>query len=110
MWRSARRGHAGACRMAPRSTAQRKADVLEKLRRDVDLWAASAGATGEAYLIPLSFYWDGAGLTIATPGRSRTARNRRRAGRARVALGPTRDVVILEGPEEAAHRSTSRRN
>ena len=39
---------------------------------DVDLWVASAGATGEAYLIPLSFYWDGAGLTIATPGRSRT--------------------------------------
>jgi hypothetical protein len=86
--------------MAPRSTAQRKADVLETLRRDVDLWVASAGATGEAYLIPLSFYWDGAALTIATPGRSRTARNLRRAGRARVALGPTRDVVILEGPVE----------
>ena len=82
---------------APRSTAQRKADVLTKLESEVDIWVASAGATGDAYLIPLSFYWDGARLTVATPKNSRTARNLRRAGWARVALGPTRDVVIIEG-------------
>ena len=39
-------------------------------------------------------------MTVATPKRSRTARNVRRAGRMRVALGPTRDVVVLQGPIE----------
>ena len=86
--------------MEPRSTAQRKADVLKKLQDDVDLWVASASATGEAHLVPLSFYWDGARLIFATPENSPTARNLRRAGVARVALGPTRDVVIIDGSLE----------
>jgi hypothetical protein len=84
----------------PRPTAQRKLDVLAKLREEVDLWVASADEAGRAYLVPLSFYWGGATITIATPRRSRTARNLLRAGHARVALGPTRDVVIIEGPVE----------
>jgi len=75
--------------------------VLAKLRSDVDLWVASADEAGGAYLIPLSYYWDDSTLTIATPRASRTARNLVRAGWARVALGPTRDVVIIEGPVEA---------
>ena len=86
---------------SPRSRSQRKADVLAKLRSDVDLWVASADETGAAYLVPLSYYWDGSALTISTPRGSRTAVNLVRAGWARVALGPTRDVVILEGPVEA---------
>ena len=88
----------------PQSMQQRKADVLEKLRMvprtEKDIWVASASPSGEAYLIPLTFYWDGARLTIATPKRSRTARNLQRAGVARVALPPTRDVVIIEGTLE----------
>src|SRR5690349_7507902 len=84
--------------MSVRSTTQRIADVRAKLESEVDIWVASASATGDAYLLPLSFYWDGESLTIATPKRSRTARNLRRAGWARLALGPTRDVVIVEGP------------
>jgi hypothetical protein len=86
--------------MEPRSTEQRKANVLEQLRDEVDIWVASASATGEAYLLPLSFYWDGTRLTVATSKNSRTARNLQRAGVARMALGPTRDVVILEGTLE----------
>ena len=86
--------------MEPRTVEQRKKDVLDKLQNDVDIWVASASATGDSYLIPLSFYWDGQRLTIATPKNSRTARNLRRAGVARMALGPTRDVVILEGALE----------
>jgi hypothetical protein len=89
----------------PRSTAQRKADVVEKLRTvpgtEKDVWVASASASGEVYLIPLSYYWDGVRLTVATPKRSRTAQNLRRAGVARMALPATRDlVVILEGTLE----------
>ncbi|HJS26613.1 MAG TPA: pyridoxamine 5'-phosphate oxidase family protein [Actinomycetota bacterium] len=83
-----------------RSTARRVADTLERLRTDVDLWVASASDTGDAYLVPLSFHWDGSRLTVATPRESVTARNLIRAGRARVALGETRDVVIVEGPVE----------
>ena len=84
-----------------RSRSQRRTDTLAKLRSQVDLWVASADETGSAYLIPVSYYWDGSTLTIATPSASRTARNLVRAGWARVALGPTRDVVIIEGPLEA---------
>jgi hypothetical protein len=86
---------------APRPGSQRRIDVLAKLRSEVDLWVASADAEGGAYLVPLSFYWDDSALTIATPRASRTAVNLIRAGWARVALGPTRDVVIIEGPVEA---------
>lgn len=84
----------------PRSREQRRSDTLAKLRGDVDLWVASADESGRAYLVPLSFCWDGSTLTIATPRASPTARNLVRAGWVRVALGHTRDVVILEGPVE----------
>jgi hypothetical protein len=93
----------------PRSRGQRRTDTLEKLRGDVDLWVASADETGAAYLVPLSYYWDESTLTIATPLQSRTARNLIRAGYARVALGPTRDVVIIEGPVEAVPIGTDTR-
>ena len=82
----------------PRSTAQRIADTLAKLANEVDCWVPSAGANGEAYLIPLSFVWHDGQLTLATPAANLTMRNLRRAGRARVALDGTRDVVLLEGP------------
>jgi hypothetical protein len=85
-------------RAPARSAQQRKADVLEKLRQEVDCWVASADASGEAYLIPLSFVWHDDRVTLATIRKSRTARNLERAGWARLGLGPTRDVVILEGP------------
>lgn len=85
----------------PRPRAQRKADVLAKLVADIDIWVASADAAGRAHLIPLSFGWNGATLTVATPRGSRTALNLMRAGWARLALGPTRDVVIIQGPVEA---------
>jgi Pyridoxamine 5'-phosphate oxidase len=84
-----------------RSRARRRLDTLARLTADVDLWVASADQAGGAYLVPLSFYWDDETLTVATPRASRTARNLMRAGRARVALGTTRDVVIVEGPVEA---------
>jgi hypothetical protein len=86
--------------MAPRSLAERTADVRAKLAVDEDCWVASASATGEAYLIPLSFWWDGARLILATPEKSRTVRYLRRAGVVRLALGPTRDVVLLDGTVE----------
>src|SRR4029079_9394159 len=77
-------------RAAIRTLRQRQEDTRALLRSAVDAWVASADAQGVAYLVPLSYYWDGAQLVIATPEASRTARNLRRAGVARVALGPPR--------------------
>jgi hypothetical protein len=85
---------------AARSRAQRRSHLLARLERDADLWVASATADGDAHLIPLSFGWDGERLTIAVSERSLTARNLTRAGRARVGVGETRDVAIIEGPIE----------
>jgi hypothetical protein len=92
----------------PRTRAQRRADTLTKLRSEVDLWVASADEAGAVHLVPLSFYWDGSALTLATATASRAGRNLLRAGWARVALGPTRDVVIIEGPLEAIPTGTDR--
>ncbi len=83
-----------------RSAEQRRRDVLALLEREVDVWVASASADGEAMLVPLSFVWDGRRLTVSTPLASKTARNLIRAGVARVALGATRDVVLIDGTIE----------
>jgi hypothetical protein len=81
-----------------RSPEQRKRDTLHRLVRDDDAWVATAdGASGTPYLIPLSFLWDGDTLLIATPAASPTSRNLRAGRRVRVGVGPTRDVIIIEG-------------
>ena len=85
---------------APRSRAQRRADTLARLERDVDVWVATA--RGDVpHLIPLSFLWDGKRMLLATPDESVTARNLRATGRARMTLGTTRDVVVIEGTAES---------
>jgi hypothetical protein len=76
-------GRAQAQPPPPRSRSQRRRDVLAKLRRETDLWVASADETGAAHLVPLSYCWDDSTLTIATPRTSRTAINLVRAGWAR---------------------------
>ncbi|MBO4253705.1 pyridoxamine 5'-phosphate oxidase family protein [Streptomyces griseorubiginosus] len=83
---------------APRTPEQRKKDTLHRLENDVDAWVASAGADGGApYLVPLSYRWDGESLLFATPAASPTGRNLRATGTARLGIGPTRDVVMVEG-------------
>ncbi|MFF8726718.1 pyridoxamine 5'-phosphate oxidase family protein [Streptomyces sp. NPDC015171] len=81
-----------------RSTEQRKKDTLRRLEDDVDVWVATAGPDGGTpHLVPLSFVWDGTALLIATPAESATGRNLAATGRARLGIGPTRDVVLIEG-------------
>ncbi|WP_318199976.1 pyridoxamine 5'-phosphate oxidase family protein [Streptomyces sp. SCL15-4] len=81
-----------------RSVAQRKKDTLHRLDNDVDAWVASAGPEGAApCLVPLPFVWDGTSLLIATAADSPTGRNLAATGRARLGIGPTRDVVLIEG-------------
>jgi hypothetical protein len=85
-----------------RTAQQRKTDTLGRLENDVDTWVATADpATGTPYLVPLSFLWDGATVLISTPAASPTSRNLRATGRVRLGIGPTRDLVLIEGTVEA---------
>ncbi|GAP45341.1 pyridoxamine 5'-phosphate oxidase family protein [Streptomyces azureus] len=84
-----------------RSAEQRTKDTLHRLEHDVDAWVATAdSASGTPYLVPLSFLWNGSYLLFATPASSPTGRNLAASGRARVGIGPTRDVVLVEGTVE----------
>ena len=82
----------------PRTSNQRRRDTLHRLEHDVDAWIATADpASGTPYLVPLSFDWDGECLLISTPTASPTSRNLHATGSVRVGIGPTRDVVLIEG-------------
>ncbi|MFE1838982.1 pyridoxamine 5'-phosphate oxidase family protein [Streptomyces sviceus] len=83
----------------PRPAEQRKQDTLHRLEHDEDVWVATApdDGSGVPYLVPLSFLWDGSTLLLATPATSPTGRNLRSTGRVRLGLGPTRDVVMIDG-------------
>ncbi|MGW5732494.1 MULTISPECIES: pyridoxamine 5'-phosphate oxidase family protein [Streptomyces] len=86
----------------PRTPEQRKHDTLKRLAHDIDAWVATADAdSGTPYLIPLSYLWEGESLLVATPDASVTGRNFRSTGKARVGVGPTRDVIIIEGAVRA---------
>ena len=80
-----------------RAPAQRKQDTLDHLEHDVDCWVATADAAGVPYLVPLSFWWDGGTLLISTPAASPTGRNLQAGGTVRLAVGETRDVVLIDG-------------
>ncbi|GIH89464.1 pyridoxamine 5'-phosphate oxidase family protein [Planobispora siamensis] len=83
---------------SPRTPQQRKQDTLDRLTHDVDAWVATAdGESGTPYMVPLSFLWDGSTLLFSTPASSPTSRNLQATGKVRVGVGPTRDVVLIEG-------------
>lgn len=87
--------------MAPRDALARKRDTIALLAQPaIDVWVATAAAddqTGAApYLVPLSLLWTGERAVIAVEASSRTARNIAATGSARLGVGPTRDVVLLD--------------
>jgi hypothetical protein len=86
-----------------RSRAERLRDTRARLHDDVDCWVATADEHGP-HLVPLSFLWDGSALWLATAAASRTARNLAATGRVRLGLGPTRDVVLIDGEPEVVRR------
>jgi tRNA-Thr(GGU) m(6)t(6)A37 methyltransferase TsaA len=85
-----------------RSLSQRLQDARRRLDQDTDAWVATADPhSGAPYLVPLSFLWDGVTLLIATPERSPTGRNLLATGLVRLGIGPTRDLVLVEGIAQA---------
>jgi hypothetical protein len=81
----------------PRDRQTRKADTLAQLATPaVDVWVASASGEGTPHLVPLSLAWVGERVVVAVEASSVTARNVTGAGVARLAVGPTRDVVMID--------------
>lgn len=87
-----------------RSAAQRKSDAIGKLGKDEDVWVATADDQGIAHLVPLSLCWHDGMVVVAVEARSRTARNASGSGKARLALGPTRDVVMIDAEASVVAR------
>src|SRR5689334_6261284 len=87
-----------------RSTGQRKSDAIEKLNKDQDVWVATADDRGIAHLVPLSLCWHDGMVVVAVEARSRTARNASASGQARLALGPSRDVVMTDAEASVVAR------
>lgn len=84
----------------PRSREQRTQDTLDRLEKDEDAWVSTASADGVPTLVPLWFVWHEGTLLMATRRTNPTAVNVTPAGQARIALGHTRDVVIIEATAE----------
>ncbi|PRZ02749.1 hypothetical protein BCE75_11720 [Isoptericola sp. CG 20/1183] len=90
---------------APRTRQQRIADTLAMLRSPAcDAWVASASSdddgAAQPYLVPLSLVWWRERVVLALPASSRTARNVAASLSTRLALGHTRDVVLVDAVVE----------
>lgn len=79
-----------------RSRGQRIADTQRRLSDDTDAWVASASGR-EPWLVPLSFLWHNEKLVFATDASTPTGKNVGAIPWVRVALGHTRDVVLVHG-------------
>ena len=80
-----------------RDRATRKGDTLALLATPaIDVWVATASSPQEPYLVPVSLAWVEERAVIAVPRSSVTARNLTASGKARLGVGPTRDVVMMD--------------
>ncbi|GAB2836868.1 pyridoxamine 5'-phosphate oxidase family protein [Microbacterium insulae] len=81
----------------PRDRVTRRADTVAMLSSpETDCWVATASAGGNPHLVPLSLAWIGERAVVAVEADSITARNLAGGRRARLAVGPTREVVVLD--------------
>lgn len=91
-----------------RTREQRRADTLAKLSEPtVDVWVATAavdaGGQASSYLVPLSLAWIDDRVVLAAEADSLTVRNIISQARARLGLGPTRDVVMIDAELERVY-------
>lgn len=85
----------------PRTIQERIEDSQKMLADGGDAWLASASEMGP-HLVPLSLAWDQQqGVIIfCTEGKNRTARNIGAQGSVQVAVGSTRNVLMIHGNAE----------
>ena len=87
----------------PRDLGTRKADTSLMLATPaIDVWVATASAAGAPHLVPVSLAWVDERVVIAVKATSTTARNLTASGQARLGVGPTRDVVMIDAVLEQA--------
>jgi len=87
----------------PRPAAVRKADTLAALSAPAaDTWVATA-AGDRPHLVPLSLAWVDERVVLAVADDSPTTRNLIATRRARLGVGVTRDVVMIDAELEASH-------
>ena len=79
----------------PRPHNERVAAARLRLEREFQMWLSTGGQAGP-HLIPVAFVVDDGAIVTATGESSRTVRNLRETGRARVAVGTTSDVVMVD--------------
>lgn len=79
-----------------RTLDHRRADALERIAANHQFWLATGSDGRGPHLIPVAYVWDGTTFTTATFERSRTITNLRADPRARVAIGDTGDVVMID--------------
>ncbi len=79
-----------------RSLTERRTYARERLQAGCQLWLATGSDGRGAHLIPVAYVWDGSALTTATFASSRTVANLEAHPQARVAVGDTADVVMID--------------
>jgi hypothetical protein len=82
--------------MIVRSTEQRRHDALYQLCHERDVRVATASPKGVPHLVPVSLCWVDGRVIVAVPRSSPTAKNVGSTGRARLAIGNTRDVLMID--------------
>lgn len=84
---------------APRPLDDRITAAQRRLTDTHQLWLATGG-DGGPHMIPVAFVSDEEQIVTATAERSRTVANLRESQRARLALGTTDDVVMVDASLE----------
>ncbi|MFI9556272.1 hypothetical protein [Nonomuraea endophytica] len=79
-----------------RDLSQRRAETLDRLGSGFQMWLATGSDGHGAHLIPVAYVWNGSTLTTSTFQRSRTISNLRARPTARLAIGDTADVVLID--------------
>ncbi|UPK74195.1 pyridoxamine 5'-phosphate oxidase family protein [Nocardioidaceae bacterium SCSIO 66511] len=79
----------------PRTHRERIAAAQDRLEHEYQMWLSTAGSAGP-HLIPVAFVIDGDSVVTATGEGSKTVRNLNETGKARIALGTTSDVVMVD--------------
>lgn len=81
--------------LTARSHDERIAAARRRLIEESQMWLSTGGRTGP-HLIPVSFVVDDSAVMTATGESSKTVRNLRERDRARLAIGGTSDVVMID--------------
>ena len=80
----------------PRGLSERREAALERLASGSQIWLATGSDGRGAHLIPVAYVWTGDALVTATFERSVTTANLQANPQARIAVGTTADVVMID--------------